>query len=1665
MGSLPLPEPFEASTTGNLTTRQQQSEELGLSSERAISKNSSTDLSMTSVLHEEFSSISRADTEVASMEAAADALLLDPEKATEEPEQGRNNSSSRFTNVHGNLRDALTVSFTLKSPLQGPGVTSDPTNENSSDRETAAAAPKSSASSCDDAGTTAAVKEMETLQYHVRVHLGQDETQADPSEVDVATNGDIGIQTKSSAVSHVSVKSAPGTTRTSHQPHKALYSTPQSLLVDSNANLSVDDGAIDQRGEFENDHAASDSSSANCQTTASSSALHVNLRGLECQATISNRNCGDAKGADEDPDKNQSWSDSGTRTFENSLQASALHLPSSCPASPRLLSTPVTEPAEGAQDLAGTSSAAIATAEDTPMSESEVAYVSITSTEHPMASSLSPKVDTTATTVLRMIQGRDSVLDNDVQTADFSKDAAKVARKVTNQLLLANLPPKNAPGRRKCLETDKKSDPRDSSILERKPCNSSDHGSATLSRNVNPMAYSFVYTQVSSQDPSAASQDLVSPHPRFTVEGSRSKQSQSYRTSSFASEDRSEAVPHTPFRPSPFPVSVHKEKPELEVRPSIASHPLLDRSHSESEAFSPSNNILGRNAVYERERPDSELTPFRHSNLNVETSLHGHRLSTDFGAYPTDGLVKKPIISSAEAHKLMFQSTDQGAETNVPGATQALDTASFTPSGDDQNSKSGPFLGQISIDSDFYLHANPFRETRKLPTFRTAGVGAAINPSETHMQKANELLASRSNGSLQDENCAVSDGAVIFKTAGSMSNIVVSERSLYEASEILGAISRNVYSFEKDSGLATSSMVKDAGTEVPTAISVRSLREPSECLVNSCQADAGKCSEASFRTAGSGTRMEVSESNLREISERFAAWTVPPVINSCSQDIGVEILPVFMTEGSATRVVVPESAILEANVHLETISTQPEVRRRDVDSGFGMLPFLKTGASGSHLAISEASPMQVKERLGINSAPKETDSFLIDANVTALPVFKTAGSGTHVTVSEASLQKATEHLGTSSIDPQTSSLDADFSMFKTAGSGTSLVISEESLQKATEHLGTSSIGPQTSSLDADFSMFKTAGSGTSLVISEESLQKASEFLSSKSTLAVTTSYEPSHDLDAGFIISATTQATDSPTQNSWLLPSLHGQETDAVQGDSSPCLETPAGRGRSQMLPLAQNHHLETSKASIPSSGASSSANEYANLSTPAVLHRPPRVSFASHVTNTTHGVQRLSHVTSVKGIHTPAEGWRPQRVSFSCVEKKRSGSERKFEDYSKRTSYAKLLLGERAVVPDTPMEDSTPCHLREDHSETEEGPYKSSHQSASSSASPLLKNTSESGFVESINNVTLKVNSLNSTSVRFDRATKTPLLILDSTINDPINTLGSTDDYRRALAESGLDVASISDKWITNHTRWIVWKLASIERRFLHLVDMNYLNFDRVVEKLKIRFGREFTRGERSPLRMMLNRDVSASTMTILCVARMIKPAGGSGLPWSLELTDGWYSVNASLDMPLSHFVEYERIAVGSKLLVSNATLVGFDEGVDPLDPSYDVMDRQASPVLSIVSNATRLACWDAKLGFVRPTPATLASEGLLRVEKVSDVIVGGGRVPLIDFLVVRRYPILYREKKPSATTSSDSTEHHPRTLTESEEAERRNLLEKKRQDVAEAVKVEVEAECSEVS
>ena len=276
---------------------------------------------------------------------------------------------------------------------------------------------------------------------------------------------------------------------------------------------------------------------------------------------------------------------------------------------------------------------------------------------------------------------------------------------------------------------------------------------------------------------------------------------------------------------------------------------------------------------------------------------------------------------------------------------------------------------------------------------------------------------------------------------------------------------------------------------------------------------------------------------------------------------------------------------------------------------------------------------------------------------------------------------------------------------------------------------------------------------------------------------------------------------------------------------------------------------------------------------------------------------------------------------------------------------------------------------------------------------------------------------------------------------------VGAADCYRALLAKGAKDATL---PWVVNHFRWIVWKLASYERRAPHYFGGRLLRGDVVQRQLEYRYERELARMERPVLRRILEQDQAPSVHMVLCISGILHDgtgagtgAGGGGgdagmspartagekssnssggttsgvvgVPGSarVEVTDGWYAMEALLDPLLTAKLHQGHIAVGTKLRVFGATIKdggagGSVEGIPPLDIRANSFDDNfvpsSGPVLGLHYNGTRRVAWHTRLGL---------QGGSLRRSKICSVVAGGGLVPAMAVVVKRRYPMLYVDER----------------------------------------------------
>ncbi|KFV44280.1 Breast cancer type 2 susceptibility protein, partial [Tyto alba] len=237
----------------------------------------------------------------------------------------------------------------------------------------------------------------------------------------------------------------------------------------------------------------------------------------------------------------------------------------------------------------------------------------------------------------------------------------------------------------------------------------------------------------------------------------------------------------------------------------------------------------------------------------------------------------------------------------------------------------------------------------------------------------------------------------------------------------------------------------------------------------------------------------------------------------------------------------------------------------------------------------------------------------------------------------------------------------------------------------------------------------------------------------------------------------------------------------------------------------------------------------------------------------------------------------------------------------------------------------------------------------------------------------------------------------------------GKKEFYRALCDTPGVDPKLITEAWVYNHYRWIVWKLAAMEASFPHEFANRCLTPETVLLQLKFRYDLEVDKSKRSAIKKITERDDAAGKTLVLCISKIVSlntvvsPSSSNKNVESkkaaaiIEVTDGWYGIRALLDPPLKAFLHRGRLAVGQKIIVHGAELVGSQNGCTPLEAPDSLM-------LKISANSTRCARWHAKLGFHRdPRPFPLP---------LSSLFSEGGAVGCVDVVIQRTYPIQWMEK-----------------------------------------------------
>eukprot|EP00326_Haptolina_ericina_P029912 CAMPEP_0181168072 /NCGR_PEP_ID=MMETSP1096-20121128/66_1 /TAXON_ID=156174 ORGANISM="Chrysochromulina ericina, Strain CCMP281" /NCGR_SAMPLE_ID=MMETSP1096 /ASSEMBLY_ACC=CAM_ASM_000453 /LENGTH=344 /DNA_ID=CAMNT_0023255399 /DNA_START=51 /DNA_END=1084 /DNA_ORIENTATION=- len=211
--------------------------------------------------------------------------------------------------------------------------------------------------------------------------------------------------------------------------------------------------------------------------------------------------------------------------------------------------------------------------------------------------------------------------------------------------------------------------------------------------------------------------------------------------------------------------------------------------------------------------------------------------------------------------------------------------------------------------------------------------------------------------------------------------------------------------------------------------------------------------------------------------------------------------------------------------------------------------------------------------------------------------------------------------------------------------------------------------------------------------------------------------------------------------------------------------------------------------------------------------------------------------------------------------------------------------------------------------------------------------------------------------------------------------------DQLRQL-EGGAPLAD--EAWFQNHYRWIAWKLACQHRSLQHIVGSRGFSAEAVLKQLRHRYDRELVRTELPVLRRICEGDETPATHMVLCIA------AADAASSSLELTDGWYSVWAKCDAPLTKQLVRGRLRVGLKLRLCGSSRIG--DASDHGRP-WQLEHSAAAPRLQLNANGTRtvaLQAWPLQ-------------DEAFRVG-VDSLQEGGGQAPVLEVRVVRVFgPLVF--------------------------------------------------------
>ncbi|XP_010519117.1 PREDICTED: protein BREAST CANCER SUSCEPTIBILITY 2 homolog B-like isoform X2 [Tarenaya hassleriana] len=725
------------------------------------------------------------------------------------------------------------------------------------------------------------------------------------------------------------------------------------------------------------------------------------------------------------------------------------------------------------------------------------------------------------------------------------------------------------------------------------------------------------------------------------------------------------------------------------------------------------------------------------------------------------------------------------------------------------------------------------------------------------------------------------------------------------------------------------------------------------------------------------------------------------LLQGCSKLLEPEETPMFRT-GSGKSVSLKESSISRAMPILahDTVATSgcSKLHEKEGD-GAGTLPLFRT-ASGKSVPLKGSSITKALSVLGDDTMALSGTVLAGESGLGFANSFFQTGSGKKVEVSSAGLARAKVLLGLEEDDLNgfchVKELSSSRQQHGLVGlenkkqsdaasvlsdSGTPKLYGGDLSRRQPEVSNTSSMVPQLK--------FQTAG-GKSLSVSSEALKRARNLLGDTDL----GNFLEDVAVDGNFFIPQKEQRSDNITINNGCgsFGLFNHQGKTSSKHTSIPPLQSSSKQLRS----LVNTGNRAAGTNLIKKFDAVVNEKDCAlNVARPAMQELLPNKHSMSDfsVNNSKENIfsSRIKHFGRPLADITNSRSTAFADDKQASSEKKRLG----------RTASVSPFKRPRTSIFHTPLRKNVR--------------HAPSGLSVGSSDNPCSKRVISTRYPHRIQRVSMKeyFGMHPSIETKLDHLPNHVRRITSSNADNYVfcdncgqNMIGA-EAFLQMLAESGASLQHASREWVSNHYRWVVWKLACYEKYYPAKCAGNFLTIPNVLEELKYRYEKEINHGKCSAIKRILAGDAPASSMMVLCVSAIHPKSNNDS--WGtnssdnsnnvkVELTDGWYAMDAALDVILTKHLNAGKLFVGQKLRIWGAGLCGW---VGPTSPLEAVNKNTICLLLN--TNGTYRAHWGDRLGFCKGVGSPLS---------FSCIKSNGGLVPRTLVGITRIYPILYKER-----------------------------------------------------